>query len=507
MTFESYKVPELKRFLQNRGVTCHFYRRDHLLRLCKLAAELNLEVLNDESDELQSVVNGNNGKDFLPIQNVTKWSTNLATLPSIESCDVMVYLINNCGWEASRLTSYKKDNGYKLHIDNHISDVNIAEVTNCIPYFYVKACCVPETRQTEAPYVTWVLLKTNGQIFAGGCSCVVGNGTCKHCVALLFSLVSFNDRHKDRYSEACTDTVCIWDKPKKTSEPMEIDTIDLQRNTTTEKKVMPTTKNYSPCGQINSREVEKDVYNLFKSSNSLLLQVLDPPSDDNSSDDEMHVPTLKNSLQTLSSNSPVLEHLKTVYTPDAVKEIEKITRGQSDNTLWFEHRCGRITASLFPSVMHFRFTDNPENYILKKILGSSVDGSMVPSIAFGKKYEPVARQQYIDLYKKSHRNLNVESCGLFVCDLYPFMGASPDGKVTCKCCGTGLIEIKCSFTYQNVEPLEACKDDHYHLYIDENNDVRLKQTSPWYIQIQGQMGICKSLWCDFIFFHKKRHHC
>lgn len=48
MSFESYKVPQLKRFLQNRGVTSHLYRRDHLLRLCKLAEELKLEVLYDE---------------------------------------------------------------------------------------------------------------------------------------------------------------------------------------------------------------------------------------------------------------------------------------------------------------------------------------------------------------------------------------------------------------------------------------------------------------------------
>lgn len=85
----------------------------------------------------------------------------------------------------------------------------------------------------------------------------------------------------------------MWDKPKKTSEPMEIDNIDLQKNTTTDKKVMPNPKNYSPCGEINLREVEKNVSTLFKSSNSLLLKVLDPPSDDSSSD-EMDVPTQKN---------------------------------------------------------------------------------------------------------------------------------------------------------------------------------------------------------------------
>lgn len=55
-----------------------------------------------------------------------------------------------------------------------------------------------------------------------------------------------------------------------------------------------------------------------------------------------------------------------IYTSDVVSEIEKITRGQFDNTAWFKHRYGRITVSLFPSVMHFKLTDNPENYILKK---------------------------------------------------------------------------------------------------------------------------------------------
>jgi hypothetical protein len=66
-----------------------------------------------------------------------------------------------------------------------------------------------------------------------------------------------------------------------------------------------------------------------------------------------------------------------------------------------------------------------------------------------------------------------------------------------------LDEIKCTFTYQNVEPAETCKDDHYQLYLDENNDTILKQTYPWYIQIQGQMGICKVLWCEFVFFTRK----
>ncbi|KAK3092035.1 hypothetical protein FSP39_024614 [Pinctada imbricata] len=40
------------------------------------------------------------------------------------------------------------------------------------------------------------------------------NGMCKHCVAFLFGLSSFSDRHKDRGIEVGTDVECVWDKPR-----------------------------------------------------------------------------------------------------------------------------------------------------------------------------------------------------------------------------------------------------------------------------------------------------
>ena len=37
----------------------------------------------------------------------------------------------------------------------------------------------------------------------------------------------------------------------------------------------------------------------------------------------------------------------------------------------------------------------------------------------------------------------VFEAGLFIDPYRPFLGASPDGIVNCKCCGKGVIEIKC----------------------------------------------------------------
>lgn len=82
-----------------------------------------------------------------------------------------------------------------------------------------------------------------------------------------------------------------------------------------------------------------------------------------------------------------------IYILDVVLEIEKIIRGQFDNIVWFEYRYGRIIVLFFFFVMYFKFIDNFENYILKKIFSFFVDSFyfFVFFFVFGKKYEFVVR--------------------------------------------------------------------------------------------------------------------
>ena len=99
------------------------------------------------------------------------WTKNLISIPDLESGDIMVYLYKECGWGEKRLKSYKGDNGYKLFLANHISDVEICSLQNA-PYTYVRANCIPETRQNEDSYRTWILLEKSGGVHSGGCTCV-----------------------------------------------------------------------------------------------------------------------------------------------------------------------------------------------------------------------------------------------------------------------------------------------------------------------------------------------
>lgn len=45
--------------------------------------------------------------------------------------------------------------------------------------------------------------------------------------------------------------------------------------------------------------------------------------------------------------------------------------------------------------------------------------------------------------------------GLIINTNYPHLGANPDGMTQCKCCGSGLVEIKCSFPAENFKPDET----------------------------------------------------
>ena len=73
-------------------------------------------------------------------------------------------------------------------------------------------------------------------------------------------------------------------------------------------------------------------------------------------------------------------------------------------------------------------------------------------------------------------------CGLNKSDQHPFLGASPDAYLSCKCCGKGLIEVKCSYSHKNDTPYDVVSDSHYHLHKDTYDVVKLRFDSSWYVQ-------------------------
>ena len=87
---------------------------------------------------------------------------------------------------------------------------------------------------------------------------------------------------------------------------------------------------------------------------------------------------------------------------------------------------------------------------------------------------------------------------------FPFLGASPDGKV-CDAGQFGILEIKCPYASRNSTISEAC--DLRNFCLEKNQQtVQLKWPHAYYTQVQGQLMVTGCDFCDFVVFTQKDLH-
>lgn len=341
------------------------------------------------------------------------------------------------------------------------------------------------------------------------------DGTCKHCVALLFALSSFCERHRDRGTESCTDKGCSWDKPRKVSHPVVVQNLSYSLkpdHCDLKDKFIPVS-NENTCSEDENNNINiKSLYKACKKFGSVFVHTIDPLSDTSDSEDGDDVDKQFEDLSCLwdiiadyknandsVQNEDILNHIQGIFNPQLIAKIEETTRDQTDSDLWFDLRKGRITASVMSSVLKCRIDRLEQtNYITKRING---EANFISTAAtdYGQTMEVAALQQYSENYKKNHSKATIDKSGLIISATYPFIAASPDGVVSCKCCGEGLIEIKCSFTHQDKYISEI---SNYHITY-QDGEMKLNKKSAWYAQVQTQLYCSGRHWCDFVLFTRK----
>jgi hypothetical protein len=103
---------------------------------------------------------------------------------------------------------------------------------------------------------------------------------------------------------------------------------------------------------------------------------------------------------------------------------------------------------------------------------------------------------------KAHEDFLVSICGFFINVQLPFIGASPDGLVTCTCCGEGICEIKCPYNYKDASIASAVQDNSFCLEKQGVSDLRLKRNHTYFYQVQCQLFCTGKEYCDFIVWTK-----
>ena len=102
---------------------------------------------------------------------------------------------------------------------------------------------------------------------------------------------------------------------------------------------------------------------------------------------------------------------------------------------------------------------------------------------------------------KRHLQLTLRKSGIYI-GQPAYLGASPDGVLVNDVDTiSGIIEIKCPFSAAKLTVREACTQcNDFYFYVDENDQLNLKETHPYYYQV---LGTKEAKFCDFIIWTPK----
>ena len=140
--------------------------------------------------------------------------------------------------------------------------------------------------------------------------------------------------------------------------------------------------------------------------------------------------------------------IKLEVSAEQAKEVESATRDQAKSKVWYRFRTGRITASKVKTVCKTKMA-SPAQSLIKSICYPESSKFSTEATRWGCDHEKAAVNQFVEHMKPFHEDLTVVESGLIINPKYPHLGASPDGVVSCNCCGTFVLEVKCHHCSRN----------------------------------------------------------
>jgi len=174
------------------------------------------------------------------------------------------------------------------------------------------------------------------------------------------------------------------------------------------------------------------------------------------------------------------------------QKIEMNTRNQSESELWLSLRREMLTASNFGTICRMRSTTSCATTVKAILYPPLIDNA---AIKYGRENEEIAKKELALKLKKE-----IKSCGLFIDNENPCLGASPDGLID----NNGLVEIKCPLSAENFTAEEAIKTLPALKSIFDKKDLnKMNQNHRYYYQIQGQLNITQREYCIFAIWTPK----
>lgn len=201
---------------------------------------------------------------------------------------------------------------------------------------------------------------------------------------------------------------------------------------------------------------------------------------------------------------------KVTLTRDEARNLEIQTKDQVYSEMWKEERLKRITASSVGGICKMKKTTKRSKKV-EELLYNRFRGNIATQ--YGQEREEISRQKYIRYQRcHNHPNLRTQRTGLVISQQLPWLGASPDDRVSDpdSAMVNGLAEYKNPYAAREHTIAEACeKVPSFCLekcQTGENVSYRLKKRHNFYYQVQCQMFCDQRDWCDFVVSTEKDIH-
>ena len=540
--FTKNTVAELKTYLKERGIPVsqcgRLKRKKDLADLCVKATKLEVEKQSEYEDRRENLKTAAlTTPDGVLSLNVG-WTYDFSGLKFCFA-DLFVYLVGKEDYNVDNLKSFKSLTGYKLAACGNVQELKrsstILHNNYVLISFKVKPTqksLVKDEGATMDSYPGFVVIKKCGTVQNAFCICKgASDGACRHVAAALFDL----EFTLSNTAVSCSSVKCMWTprsatKPSKEIEVknMEIKKLEYGKES---QKAITATKLETPILQHPNNELQLQLAEGLRKCypHSVWLQYAPIPepvlvddlsllatiSNDALIDHEevaeyVEVYSMEECAEAYKSNHPVpsevttdvcedfLQFMSSLYGEEQASAICAKTQYQSHCSFWYQQRKARLTASFFYRICHLKPTTNPI-LILADIFQYK---PIIQTVAteWGKQRESVAADQYQSKLMSKHRNLVLQTPGLYISHSAPFLGATPDRIRSCDCCKSCLVEIKCKYAKKNLLPHVAASD---MLFKSESGNLQVKEETSWNYQCQGQMAITGVHSCDLVIYTLK----
>ncbi|KAK7889045.1 hypothetical protein WMY93_024605 [Mugilogobius chulae] len=379
-------------------------------------------------------------------------------VPDLRYPDIYNFLINfpSC-YSGDSLKAYKSLEGYKWTQSGFVTNIQLWNLQ--AKNIYIITGRVHHSQRLNDPQLKpWVVARKDGVVLGAHCNCTAGLGeSCSHVSAVLFSLWQHTSGKQEEI--AVTSKKCKWAIPSEEClKKVEYQQCkDIIFNNSKQNKKEKSSKdrpdlpafppltaaeqdqlyhNLSQCrtqeGQI-FKPVVLSVIREYAASYIPKAVMLDLPQPLTSLYDkqarDLNLAVLQDRAEALFENITVTKEQSDI--------VEEETRAQSKSKIWFEQRSGRVTGSTFRAATK---TDirKPAVSLIRQICYPRSHSFTNEATRWGCKHEDMVRNYYEMQHRLSHADVVVGPAGFRISPLHPFIGASPDGYVSCSCCGSEL---------------------------------------------------------------------